>query len=59
MAYTGQPIRTFLKDPGIEVVTPHKENEKTRHDPEVEFDKATYMGRSLVEQSIGWLKECG
>ena len=29
-----------------------------RHDPEVEFDKETSKRRSIVEQSIGWLKEC-
>ena len=57
-AYSGQPIRTFLKDRGIEAVIPHKENEAARHDPEVVFDKATYKRRSIVEQTIGWLKEC-
>ncbi len=28
------------------------------YDPEVKFDKDTYKRRSIVEQSIGWLKEC-
>ena len=57
-AYTGGPIRKFLKDRGIEAVIPHKDNEAARHDPEVEFDKATYKRRSIVEQTIGWMKEC-
>ena len=47
-----------MKDRGIEAVIPHRENETARHDPEVEFDKATYKRRSIVEQTIGWLKEC-
>ena len=56
--YSSGAIRRFLKDRGIEAIIPHKENEKARHDPEVEFDKETYKRRSIVEQSIGWLKEC-
>jgi transposase len=56
--YSSGTIRSFLKDRGIEPIIPHKDNEKARHDPEVEFDKETYKRRSVVEQSIGWLKEC-
>ena len=56
--YSSGTIRSFLKDRGIEPIIPHKDNEKARHDPEVEFDKETYKRRSIVEQSIGWLKEC-
>ena len=57
-AYSGGPIRKFLENRGIEAVIPHKDNEAARHDPEVEFDKATYKRRSIVEQTIGWMKEC-
>jgi transposase len=56
--YSSDRIRRFLKDRGIEAIIPHKDNEKARHDPEVTFDKETYRRRSIVEQSIGWLKEC-
>lgn len=56
--YSSGRIRHFLEDRGIEPIIPHKDNEKARHDPEVEFDKETYKRRSIVEQSIGWLKEC-
>ena len=56
--YSSGQIRRFLKDRGIEPIIPHKENEKARHDPEVKFDKETYKRRSIVEQTIGWLKEC-
>lgn len=57
-AYSSQSIRDFLKDRGIEAVIPHRDNEAARHDPDVPFDKATYKRRSIVEQTIGWLKEC-
>ena len=57
-AYSSDTIRGFLKDRGIEPIIPHKDNEKARHDPEQKFDKETYKRRSIVEQSIGWLKEC-
>ena len=56
--YSSGRIRSFLKERGIEAVIPHKDNEKARHDPEVPFDKATYKRRCIVEQTIGWLKEC-
>ena len=56
--YSSGAIRRFLKDRGIEPIIPHKENENARGDPEVELDKETYKRRSIVEQSIGWLKEC-
>jgi transposase len=57
-AYSSGSIREFLEGRGIEAVIPHRDNEAARHDPEVEFDKATYKRRSIVEQAIGWLKEC-
>ncbi len=47
-----------LEGPRIEAVIPHRDDEAARHDPEVEFDKATYKRRSIVEQTIGWMKEC-
>lgn len=56
--YSSGKIRSFLEARGIEPVIPHKDNEKARHDPDVTFDKETYKRRSIVEQSIGWLKEC-
>lgn len=55
--YSSGSIRGFLKDRKIEPIIPHKDNEKARYDPEVVFDKETYKRRSIVEQSIGWLKE--
>ena len=43
---------------GIKAVIPHRDNEKARHDPKVKFDKETYKRRCIIEQAIGWLKEC-
>lgn len=56
--YSGGEIRSFLKGRGIEPIIPHKDNEKARHDPKVKFDKKTYKRRCIIEQTIGWLKEC-
>jgi transposase len=55
--YSVQRIRDWLKACGIEPVIPHKDNEKARHDPAVEFDRETYRGRCVVEQCVGWLKD--
>lgn len=56
--YSVQRIRDWLKARDIESVIPHKDNEKARHDPAVKFDKETYRQRAVVEQCVGWLKEC-
>lgn len=56
--YSVKRIRDWLKARGIEPVIPHKDNEKARHDPSVTFDKRTYHRRHVVEQCVGWLKEC-
>jgi transposase len=55
--YSVQRIRDWLKCAGIEPVIPHKDNEKARHDPAVEFDRESYRGRHVVEQCVGWLKD--
>lgn len=36
----------------------HKDDEHLGHDGRSNFDKATYRPRSIVEQTICWLKEC-
>ena len=56
--YSSGEIRGFLMGRGIEPVIPHKDNEKARYDPAVKFDKKTYKRRCIIEQTIGWLKEC-
>jgi transposase len=56
--YSSQSIRDWLKAQGIKAVIPHKDNELARWDPKVVFDKQTYRRRAVVEQCVGWLKEC-
>jgi len=55
--YSVPRVRDWLRDQGIKPVIPHKDNEKARHDGRVRFDKATYRGRCVAEQCVGWLKE--
>ena len=55
--YRMDRIDESLLERGIIPVVPSKSNE----DPSsrlVDFDKANYRRRSIVEQLIGWLKEC-
>lgn len=56
--YSVQRIRDWLKQQCIKPVIPHKNNEEARWDPKVRFDKRTYRQRAVVEQCVGWLKEC-
>ena len=56
--YSSGKIRDWLRRHGITPLIPHKDNEKARHDGRVKFDKGAYKRRSIVEQTIGWLKEC-
>lgn len=50
-------IDEWLIDQGIAPVIPSKENED-RTARMVEFDKPSYRRRAVIEQLIGWLKEC-
>ncbi len=50
-------IDEYLLDLGIEPVIPSKVNEDRDARP-VEFDREAYRDRSVVEQLVGWLKEC-
>lgn len=56
--YSVPRIRDWLKEQGIRPVIPHKDNESARWDRRVKFDKETYRQRHVVEQCVGWLKEC-
>jgi len=56
--YSCQRIRDWLDKHGIGQVIPHKDNEHARTDGRVKFDKTTYQRRSIIENVIGWLKEC-
>lgn len=56
--YSCRRIRDWLRDHGIKAVIPHKENEHARTDGRTKFDKESYRRRSIIENVIGWLKEC-
>jgi transposase len=57
-AYGVRHVRDWLAARGIEAVIPHKDNERARHDPAIWFDRAAYRQRAVIEQCVGWLKEC-
>ena len=57
-AYSAGAVRHWLRAHGIMPVIPHKDHEAARHDGRVKFDKSSYRRRAVVEQCIGWLKEC-
>jgi transposase len=56
--YSCHRVRDWLRRHGIKPLIPHKDNELARHDGRVKFDKQGYKRRSIIEQAIGWLKEC-
>lgn len=51
-------LRDWLRKQRIKPVIPHKDNEKARYDRRAAFDREAYRGRAVVEQCVGWLKEC-
>ena len=55
--YRADWIDRYLIGLGIVPVIPSKENEDRSARP-VEFDKGAYRRRAIVENLIGWLKEC-
>lgn len=55
--YRAQWIDQWLLGRQITPVIPSKTNED-RDRRVVEFDRASYRRRSIIEQMIGWLKEC-
>ena len=56
--YSCRRVRDWLRRYGITALIPRKDNELLRHDGRSTFDKQTYRRRSIVEQTICWLKEC-
>jgi len=55
--YRYEWIDKWLIEKQIDPVIPSKKNED-RDARLVEFDKASYRRRGIIEQMIGWLKEC-
>ena len=56
-AYRARHIRVWLWGHGIKPVIPRKENERKIGRPP-EFDRQSYRRRSVIENCVGWLKEC-
>lgn len=55
--YRMERIDELLRKRGIIPVIPSKKDEN-RDQRKVEFDKVSYRRRGIIEQLIGWLKEC-
>jgi transposase len=57
--YSYPRIRQWLKDHGILAVIPERDDQRARHHGQpLEFDKKSYRRRSIIEQCIGWIKDC-
>ena len=56
-AYRARHIRLWLWGHGIKPVIPRKDNELKVGRPPV-FDTIAYRRRSVIENCVGWLKEC-
>jgi transposase len=57
-AYRCKRVRDWLWKYGIKPVIPAKENEKAKPGPTPQFDREAYKRRSIIENCVGWLKEC-
>lgn len=55
--YSYPRIRRWLARYGIKSVIPRRKNQNP-DDKRHRFDRETYRRRSVVEQCVGWLKEC-
>lgn len=57
--YSYTRIRQWLRRHGIGAVIPQREDPRANHRGRpLSFDKEAYRRRSIVEQCVGWLKEC-
>ena len=53
--YSYPRVRDWLRAHGIRPVIPYRTNQSPGRSV---FDKDTYWRRSVIEQCVGWLKEC-
>ena len=56
-AYRARHIRAWLWTRGIKPVIPRKDNERKVGRPP-RFETGSYCRRSVIENCVGWLKEC-
>ena len=55
--YSYPRVRRWLARHGIKAVIPRRKDQRP-DEKRVRFDKDAYKRRSVVEQCMGWLKEC-
>ena len=55
--YSYPRIRRWLRRRGIKAVIPRRSDQRP-DDGRVKFDRDAYKRRAVVEQCVGWLKEC-
>ena len=55
--YSDPRVRRRLARQGITAVIPRRKDQRPG-DGRVRFEKETYKRRAVVEQCVGWLKEC-
>lgn len=55
--YSYPRIRRWLRRHGIKAVIPRRKDQRPQ-DGRAQFDQETYRRRAVVEQCVGWLKEC-
>ena len=55
--YSYPRIRRWLRRHGIKDVIPRRKDQRP-NDKRVKFDRPIYKRRAVVEQCVGWLKEC-
>lgn len=55
--YSYPRIRAWLRRHKIRAVIPRRKDQQP-DDGRIRFDRETYRRRSVVEQAVGWLKEC-
>lgn len=55
--YSYPRLRRWLRRYGIRCVIPRRKDQRPG-DGRHRFDSATYRRRAVVEQCVGWLKEC-
>jgi len=57
--YSFQRIRSWLRRRAIDAVIPQRSDQAARHRGRpLNFDRKAYRRRSIIECSVGWLKEC-
>lgn len=57
--YSYERIRRWLRAHRVEAVIPQRDDQRESHKGRpLRFDKRQYRRRSIIEQCIGWLKEC-